>query len=268
MAAVPDTIAVVGGGVMGEALVAGWIAQGTVAASDISIVDPSADRRATLAAYGVRTAEAAAEVLPGPDVAVIAVKPQLIDAVLGEIGELLRGSLVISIAAGISCAHLESLLPIGTAVVRVMPNMPVRAGAGMALVSGGAETSADQVESVRMLMEAVGEAIVIEERLQNAATAISGSGPAYFALIVDALARAGVTGGLSRAVAERLAIQTMKGTAAVLEQYPQHPEALIDSVTSPGGTTIAAINELEAHGLRGAIAAAVRAAEKRAEELG
>lgn len=269
MTALPQTITVIGGGIMGEALIAGWIAQGAVTAAGISVVERSADRRETLAAqHGVRVVAAASEVLPAADAVVIAVKPQVIDAVLGEIGEHVRGSLIISIAAGISCARIESLLPAGTAVVRVMPNIAVRAREGMAIVSGGSEASEEQIEGVRLLMEAVGGAIVLEERLQNAATAISGSGPAYFALVVDALARAGVSAGLTRAVAEQLAIRAMKGAAATLEEFPQHPEAFIDAVASPGGTTIAAITELEAHGVRAAFADAVLAAEQRAEELG
>jgi pyrroline-5-carboxylate reductase len=149
-----------------------------------------------------------------------------------------------------------------------MPNTPAMVGAGMAVVSGGGEAGAEQVETVRALFAKLGAAIAIDERHQNAATAISGSGPAYFALVVDALARAGVAAGLPRTVSQSLAIQTMRGTAELLDATGQHPEALIDGVASPGGTTISAINALEANGVRAAFGEAVRAAVGRAEELG
>jgi pyrroline-5-carboxylate reductase len=196
------------------------------------------------------------------------VKPQVIEGVLNDIAAQLGESLVVSIAAGISCARLESLLPAGTAVVRVMPNTPAMVGQGMAVVSGGSEATDAEVESVRTLFAAIGEALVVEERYQNAASAISGSGPAYFALVVDALARAGVAAGLTRQIAQALAVQTMLGTAEMLRQTGLHPEALIDGVTSPGGTTIAALGKLESAGLRAAFDDAVRAAVARAQELG
>jgi pyrroline-5-carboxylate reductase len=138
----------------------------------------------------------------------------------------------------------------------------------MAVVSAGEEASAEQIETVRALFDALGSAIVVDERHQNAATAISGSGPAYFALVVDALARAGVSAGLTRQVAQTLAVQTMRGTAEMLAETGVHPEALVDAVASPGGTTIAAVGALEAAGVRAAFTDAVRAAVMRAEELG
>jgi pyrroline-5-carboxylate reductase len=261
-------IAVIGGGMMGEAIVAGWLASGAVSAEQLTVVEPSAARRAQLSSMsGVGVVEVAFEALPA-DLVLLAVKPQVIDMVVTDISARLASSLVVSIAAGVSCARLESLMPVGTAVVRVMPNTPAMVGAGMAVVSGGSEATADQVETVRSLFSAIGEALVVEERYQNAASAISGSGPAYFALVVDALARAGVAAGLTRAVAQALAIQTMLGTAKMLGETGLHPEALIDGVTSPGGTTIAAIGRLERAGLRAAFDEAVRAAVARAEELG
>ena len=208
-----------------------------------------------------------ADALPA-DVALIAVKPQVAETVISALSEKLADTLVVSIIAGFTCAHLESLLPVGTAVVRVMPNTPAMVGEGMAVVSGGNEATDEEVDLVRALFATVGRAVVVAENYQNAATAISGSGPAYFALVVDALARAGVRQGLPRDVAESLAVQTMLGTARLLEESGQHPAALIDGVASPGGTTIAAIERLEAGGLRAAFAEAVAANVKRAEELG
>jgi pyrroline-5-carboxylate reductase len=152
--------------------------------------------------------------------------------------------------------------------VRVMPNTPALVGAGMALVSGGGEATAAQVDAVRSMFEAIGEAIEIDERYQDAATAISGCGPAYVAIFVDALARAGVREGLTRAVAQKLALQTLRGTVELIEATGEHPEAVVDGVASPGGSTIAAVTALEEHGFRAAIAAAVHAAAIRSKELG
>ena len=265
----PDvSIAVIGGGAMGEAIVLGWISSGAMAPEQIAIVESSAARRQHLSHLErVAVTESPGAALPA-DIVMLAVKPQVIEALLAETGVALAGGLVVSIAAGWSTAHLESLLPAGTRVVRVMPNMPAMAAQGMAIVSGGSEASAADVETVTALFSAIGQAVAVDERHQNAATAISGSGPAYFALVVDALARAGVDAGLPRDVAQTLAIQTMLGTAALLQSSGMHPEALVDSVASPGGTTIAALAELEAGGVRTAFNRAVRAAVACAEELG
>ncbi|HSK47808.1 MAG TPA: pyrroline-5-carboxylate reductase [Coriobacteriia bacterium] len=262
-------VAVVGGGVMGEAVVRGWIDAGAVAADRFTIVEPSPERREQLTASlgEVRAVPTGEDAFPA-ELVVLAVKPQVIDAVAAQLSPMLGGSLVVSIAAGASTARLESLLPAGTRVVRVMPNTPAMVGAGMAVVSGGGEASEEDVESVRALFDVLGQAITLEEKYQNAATAVSGSGPAYFALIVDGLARAGVAAGLTRSVAQALAVQTMLGTATMLQSTGMHPEALVDSVASPGGTTIAAIGALEAGGVRTALAEAVKAAVARAEELG
>lgn len=262
------TVAVIGGGVMGEAIVRGWVSTGTVDPASVAIVEPSEARRADLASLdGVRVVASAGEALPA-DLVLLAVKPQVLESVLVSISSLLGDALVVSIAAGISTARLESMLPAGTSVVRVMPNTPAAVGEGMAVVSGGSEVTGEQIEAVRALFDALGRALVVEERYQNAASAISGSGPAYFALVVDALARAGVAAGLTRDVAQQLAVQTMKGTAVLLESTGAHPASLMDGVSSPGGTTIAALGELEAGGVRSAFAEAVRAAVARAEELG
>jgi pyrroline-5-carboxylate reductase len=262
-------LVVVGGGRMGEAIVGGLVASGAMDPDSITVVEPVAARRETLAAaHGVRCAEDPAAAVGSGDTVLFAVKPQLIDEIaIGCAGSLKPGAVVVSIAAGISSARLESHLPAGTAVVRVMPNTPALVLRGMSVVSGGSEASPDQVETVRKLFGAVGHAVVLDERHQNAATAISGSGPAYVALFVDALARAGVRHGLPRDAAQELALRTLEGTVELIEVTGQHPEQLVDGVTSPGGTTIAAVEALEAGGFRSAVAAAVAAAVARAKEL-
>lgn len=265
---VQGSLSIIGGGRMGEAIAGGLLRAGVVASDALTIAEPSEDRREVLASeLDVRLVADAADALPA-DVTILAVKPQVVDDVLTGIATAVADSLVVSIAVGISCARLESLLPPGTAVVRVMPNTPALAGEGMSVVSAGGEATAEQVELVCTLFSALGSVRVLDERYQDAAAAISGSGPAYFALVVDALARAGVRQGLSRDVAQELATQTMYGTAALLKHGGMHPEALVDGVTSPGGTTIAAVEALEARALRSAFAEAVAAAVKRAKELG
>lgn len=260
-------VAVIGGGRMGEAMVAGWIAAGVLDAARVTIAEPDERRRADLANLGVSVVGEGREAFPA-DIVIVAVKPQVIDSVVSGLADVIGDSVVVSVAAGMTTARLESLMPAGTSVVRVMPNTPAMAREGMAVISGGMETTDEQLALVKDLFDAIGKSVVIDERYQNAATAISGSGPAYFALVVDALSRAGVLAGLPRDTAQILAIQTMRGTAALLEQTGMHPEALVDGVASPGGTTIVAVTELEAAGLRAAFADAVTAAVARAEELG
>lgn len=263
-------LAVIGGGRMGEAIIGGLLAAGSFDAGSIIVAEPDTARRAAVtASHGVRCVTEAREAVPDATMVLLAVKPQVLAAVVASLVDALPpDAVVVSIAAGVSTARLETMLPADAVVVRVMPNAPALVREGMAVVSGGAAATAAQVEEVRGLFGAIGQAIVIEERHQDAATAISGSGPAYVAILVDALARAGVRHGLPRDVAQRLAVQTLRGTAELLERTGQHPEALADGVASPGGTTIAAIEALEAGGFRASIGAAVAAAVERAKELG
>lgn len=262
-------LAVIGGGKMGEAIVSGLLAAGVLDSTMISIAEPVAARRDELASrFSVAVLETGSRAVAGADVVLIAVKPQIIDKVVGELRGSVSGAIVVSIAAGISCARLESMLPEGAPVVRVMPNTPAMVGEGMALVSGGLAATSAQVDLVASLFGEIGRAVVIDERYQDAGSAISGSGPAYFALVIDAMARAGVSEGLSREVAQELAVQTMRGTAIMLQETGIHPEQLIDGVSSPGGTTIAAIAALEDYGVRAAFGHAVTAAVKRSRELG
>jgi len=254
---------------MGEAIAAGLLAAGAVGPSQVIVAEPLESRRRELAAaHGVQVVATGIEAVREADLVILAVKPQVLDEVVRSLAGSLDKVVVVSIAAGVSCARLESLLPQGTVVIRVMPNTPALVGAGMAIVSGGTEADDSAVELVRSLFASIGEVIVLDERYQDAGTAISGSGPAYFALIVDALARAGVAQGLSRDVSQALAVQTMLGTARMLADTGMHPEALVDGVASPGGTTIAALGALEAGGVRAAFADAVAAAVRRAKELG
>ncbi|MDI6693384.1 MAG: pyrroline-5-carboxylate reductase [Anaerosomatales bacterium] len=261
-------IAIIGGGRMGEAIVAGLLASGAARPEEISVAEPNEDRRTVFESHGVVAVPDGHEIVRDADIVILAVKPQVIDAVLAHLAdEVPREAIVVSIAAGVETRRIEALLPAGVAVVRVMPNTPAMVGAGMSVVCGGAAASDQAVEAVRSLFEALGTAIVLDERYFDVATAISGSGPAYVALVADALARAGVAQGLSKDVALALALQTIKGTAELIERTGSHPEALIDAVASPGGTTIAAVQVLEERAVRAAFGEAVAAAVRRAREL-
>jgi pyrroline-5-carboxylate reductase len=262
-------LAIIGGGRMGEAIAAGLVRSGVLTAGSIVISEPDPSKRDRLTNdHGVTCVASGAEALAGADVVILAVKPQIIDAVLTDLAPHLGDKLAVSIAGGVTCARIESRLAADTRVVRVMPNTPALVGAGMSIVSGGSEATEIDIAIVEELFAAVGDVVVLPEGLQDACTAISGCGPAYMALFIDALARAGVREGLSRDLAERLALQTMAGTVELIRTTGQHPGQIIDAVSSPGGSTIEAVTELEARGVRAAIAGAVRAAVVRSQELG
>ena len=195
------------------------------------------------------------------DLLVIAVKPQDIDPVLAELAPLLRpSSLVVSLCAGLPTSLFERRLPPNTPVVRVMPNTPMLVGEAMSAVSPGSHATREHVQTVTELLSCVGKVVEVPESQQDAVTALSGSGPAYFFYLVEAMIDAGILLGLPRAVAERLIVQSAVGAAKMLDEGAGHPVLLREAVTSPGGTTINAIRELENHGVRAALLAAIEAA--------
>lgn len=260
-------LAVIGAGVMGEALVSGLLRAGW-SSEAIVVADRRDFRRAEMtAAHGIRAtgnAEAAAEA----DTVILVVKPQDVGAVLPEIAPVLRpGTLVVSLCAGVTTAQLESHLPDGTAVVRVMPNTPALVGEGMAAVSAGSSASEDDVAHAMELMTALGKAITVPEAYQDAVTAISGSGPAYLFFVVEAMIDAGVLLGLPRDISSTLVQQTVFGSAKLLVESGQHPTVLREQVTSPGGTTAAALRQLEDHKVKAAFLTAIEAARDRSRAL-
>jgi pyrroline-5-carboxylate reductase len=266
------SIGLLGGGAMGEALAAGVLAAG-VPKERICAADPEPARREHLErALGIRTSAGNADAAAS-DVVVIAVKPALVKGVLAALGGPANAALAkplwISIAAGVSLAALESALPRGARVVRAMPNTPalVRAGA-TAYAANAACGDADRALA-RALFEGVGLAWECpNEGLLDAVTGLSGSGPAYVFVLLEALSDAGVRMGLPRDAATALATQTVLGSAKLAQQTGRHPAALKDQVTSPGGTTIAGLERLEAGGFRAALHEAVAAATRRSKELG
>jgi pyrroline-5-carboxylate reductase len=261
-------VAVLGGGVMGEAIVVAVLRSG-VAADAVIVAEKAGARAQALAAtHGVRTTGAAAEAVAGADVVVVAVKPQDVAGVLAEIGPALAdGVLVVTVAAGLPLAFYEARLPAGTPVVRVMPNTPAVIGAGAGAMSGGSAATTRHLASAGDLLEATGVLLNVPESHLDAVTAISGSGPAYVFYLVDALAEAGVLLGLPRAQALELAVATFRGAAALLTETGEHPVVLRERVSSPGGTTVAALQVLDASGVRAAVLAAATAARDRSREL-
>lgn len=260
----------VGSGKMATALARGLISSGFVSADAVvaSDVYPAA-RESFQTDTGARVVESNEEVVAGSDVVVLAVKPQQMAGVLDGLSTLLEDRhLVISIAAGLPLSFYESKLGTSRRIIRVMPNTPCLVGETAAGFSVGASATADDASLVASMLETVGVAVQVDEKLLDAVTGLSGSGPAYVYQIIEALSDGGVRVGLPRDVATKLAAQTLLGAAKMVLETGQHPGALKDAVTSPGGTTIAGVHALERGGLRATLMNAVEAATNRSKELG
>lgn len=262
------TIAVLGAGKIGEALLSGLL-HGGRRSEDLLFTEKHPERSAELTKqYGVRGVEIP-EAAKLADVLVIAVKPQDIDPVLDELAPVVTpDKLVVSLCAGLPTGLFERRLPERTPVVRVMPNTPMVVGQAMSAISGGAHAEPAHLSLVEELLRSVGKVVRVPERQQDAVTALSGSGPAYFFYLVEAMIDAGILLGIPRAVAAELIIQSAVGAATMLHDSGEHPVTLREAVTSPAGTTIMAIRELEKHGVRAALLAAIEAARDRSAELG
>jgi pyrroline-5-carboxylate reductase len=265
--AMAEKIAVLGAGKMGEALLSGLLRAGRQP-GDLVFTERHAERTKMLeeryAIRGVSTVQAAEEA----DTLLVAVKPQEMSNLLDELAPAATpANLVISIAAGIPTAFLEKALAAGTPVVRVMSNTPVFVDQAMSAISAGAHATEEHLARTEDLLSPVGKVIRVPETQLDAVTALSGSGPAYFFFLVEAMIDAGILLGLPRAVAAELIVQTAVGSAQMLRDSGEHPVQLREAVTSPGGTTIAAIRELENHGVRAALLAALEAARDRSREL-
>ena len=248
------TVAILGGGRLGAALHTGLLSSGWRDESEIVVTRRGDDNVAAAA---------------GASIVVIAVKPQDIDTLLAEVGPgLTPEQTVVSVAAAITTGHIEQRIADGVPVVRAMPNAPATVHEGMAGVCAGAHAGEEHLALAEELLGHLGRVVRVPENLMDAVTAISGSGPAYFALLAEAMIEAGILLGVSREISTTLVVQTMFGTAKQLRDEKMHPVELRESVTSPGGTTIAAIRELEQAGVRAAFLNAIQAAMDRARELG
>ena len=258
-------IAVLGAGKIGEALITGLLSSGWRNADELVASCRRQERADELAQrHGIRTTLSNAEAANGAAVVVIAVKPQDIDALLGQIGGLLGAEqTVLSIAAAIPTSMIESRTAAAVPVVRAMPNTPATVHEGIAGICAGAHAADEHLAAAEDVLSHLGAVVRVPETAMDAITAVSGSGPAYFALLAEAMIEAGILLGLSREISTQLVVQTMLGTAKQLRDESMHPVELREMVTSPGGTTIAAIRELERAGVRAAFLHAIQAAMDR-----
>ena len=259
-------IAIIGGGRIGEALLAGLLSSGW---QDIVVTSRREERVAELHdRHKVEATSSNSDAVQGAALVVIAVKPQDIEALLAEIGPLLSPEqTLLTIAAAIPTTYIEARIADGVPVVRAMPNSPSTVHEGMAGLAAGTHAGEQQLALAEEVLLHLGRVVRVPESAMDAITAVSGSGPAYFALLAEAMIEAGILLGLSREISTTLVVQTMLGTAKQLRDEKMHPVELRESVTSPGGTTIAAIRELEQAGVRAAFLNAIQAAMTRAREL-
>ena len=260
-------LAILGAGVMGETVLSGLLRAGWHA-DQIVATDRRLERQLELTTrYGIKMLENT-EAVAEAETVILVVKPQDMSDLLMEIAESIKpGTLVVSLAAGIDTTFIESRLPEGVAVVRVMPNTPAQVDEGMSAISPGSHSTQDHLDRVTEILSATGRVITVPERYQDAVTAISGTGPAYLFFVVEAMIEAGVHLGLPRDTATELVVQTMLGSAKLLRETGEHPTVLRERVTSPGGTTAAAVRELEDHKVRAAFLRAMEAARDRSRDL-
>lgn len=262
-------IAFLGAGNMANALIKGLVRAGTPAANITATVKRPEKQRELEQAHGIRAHFDNLAAAAQADVIVLCVKPQAMNKLLTQIAPTVDTmKLVLSVAAGVPIAAIERRFGAGARIVRAMPNTPALVGLGATAIAGGEHATEEDLSLTTKIFEAVGLTTVLDESLLDAVTGLSGSGPAYIFLIIEALSDAGVKVGLSRHIALKLAAQTVLGSAHLLLETGQHPGALKDQVTSPGGTAIAGLHTLEAGGLRTTLIDAVEAATRRAKELG
>jgi pyrroline-5-carboxylate reductase len=264
-------LAVIGSGMMGGALACGLAQAGAMLPSRILLYDTDAHKARELAAKvgeGAYVAESLIAAVQGADLILLAVKPAIIPDVLAALTQTISPSqLVLSIAAGIRVETMEALVAPGVPIIRAMPNTPCLVGEGATAVCRGTSATEDHLKIALSLFSSVGLTVEVTERLMDAVTGVSGSGPAYVYLMIEALTDGGVKAGLSRSTARALAAQTVMGSAKMVLETGEHPMQLKDNVTTPGGTTIAAVAALERGGFRIAVIDAVEAAAKRSSEL-
>ena len=263
-------IGFVGGGNMAEALLAGLLRKGLTGPECLTVSDPLVSRRELLGRnFGVVVTADNRAAVRGADIVVLCVEPQVLDDVLTELGPSLQSHpLVISVAAGYPMSRIQDRLVGVTRLVRAMPNTPSAIGVGVTALSVAAGLSASDRQAAEQLFDSVGTVVVVEERLMDAVTGLSGSGPAYVFAMIEALADGGVLAGLPRATAQQLAAHTVAGAARMVLEQGEHPAVLKDRVASPGGTTIAGLSRLEQGRLRATMISAVEAATQRSQELG
>jgi pyrroline-5-carboxylate reductase len=261
-------IGLVGGGQMGEALIRGMIESGLVTGSQLMVAEPDSDRRTYMKGkFFVNGTDSATELCRHSEVIIMAIKPQVMEPVLGQYGSLLSGKLLISIAAGVTIAAMEKIVG-KIRLIRVMPNTPALVLAGASALSANSMATDEDVQLGMDIFSAIGTCVSIDEHLLDAVTGLSGSGPGFVFTFIDGMIDGGVLAGLPRPIAKQLVLQTVYGSAKLALESGDEPGVLKSMVTSPGGTTIAGIHELEKGGLRATVMSAVKQAAKRSAELG
>ncbi|HEU0303254.1 MAG TPA: pyrroline-5-carboxylate reductase [Gaiellaceae bacterium] len=265
----PKRIAILGCGKIGDALVAGLLSSGWRKADEIVVTARRQERADELhERHGIEATLSNVDAVAGAGLVVVAVKPQDLDALLAEIGAALTPEqTVLSVAAAIPTSAIETQIASGVPVVRAMPNTPATVHEGIAGICAGAHASDEHLALAEECLSHLGAVVRLPEKHMDAVTAVSGSGPAYFALLAEAMIEAGILLGLSREISTQLVVQTMLGTGVLLRDEKMHPVELREAVTSPGGTTIRAIHELEQAGVRAAFLNAIQAAMERSREL-
>ncbi len=253
---------------MGEALISRLLSRQLYRPTEVLVSDPNSDRCRYLSEhFGVQVSEDN-QAVQSAQMLLLAVKPQVFPAVAAQLKSApIKSSLVVSILAGVPLKTLEQAFP-GVPMIRAMPNTPATVGAGITALAAGEQAQPVHLTQAEQIFQAVGEVVVVEESLMDAVTGLSGSGPGYVAVAIEALTDGGVAAGLPREIAAKLALQTVLGTAELLQETGLHPAQLKDRVTSPGGTTIAGIAALETSNFRAALITAVQAATQRSKELG
>lgn len=260
-------LSIIGGGVMAEAILSRLLVRGVFDPDQVLVSDPKTERRDFLCQnYQVEVTADNQLAVSAAEILLLAIKPQIFNLVVAGITPN-PDSIIVSILAGVKLPKLEQAFPLQP-VIRVMPNTPATVGAAMTAIALGSNAEQQHLEQVKKIFCAIGEVVEVPESAMDAVTGLSGSAPAFVALAIDALADGGVASGLPRAIALKLAIQTVLGTATLVKETGIHPGVLKDRVTSPGGTTIAGVAKLESLGFRSALIEAVKTASQRSQELG
>ncbi len=260
-------IGIIGAGNMASALAGGLLKSGIVSGETLSISDKNASSLDLWRGCGVFVSENNTEVIERSDVIIFAVKPNVLPFVLEEAKAFSKDKMFVSIAAGTTIKTIESILGESAKIVRVMPNTPAKVGCGMTVISPNKNIEEAELEMAEKIFSAVGEVVVLEEKHINTATALHGSSPAYVYMLIDAMADAGVKHGIPKDISLRLSAKAVEGAAKMVMETREHPQALKDAVCSPGGTTIAAVCELEKSGFAATVSGAVDACIKRADEM-
>lgn len=260
-------VGIIGSGNMASALAKGFLKSGSVKAEDLYISDASSECLTKWADFGVSTTTDNIAVCNASDVVIYAVKPNILPLVIKETADAVKEKLVVSIAAGVTLGTLHKSLGENVRIIRAMPNTPAQVNCGMTVLSPGKNIGEDEIHTAQKIFEGAGSVAVLDEKYMNAAIALHGSSPAYIYMLIDAMADCGVKYGIPKDISLLLASKAVEGSAKMVLETNQHPQALKDAVCSPGGTTIEAVLELEQSGFSSAIANAIDACVKKAEEM-